>query len=245
MSRRLGAGGTLLVCLLACRENPPPPPAGEAGVAARPGAPAAFSSALDSIPSVAQRPLTPRQLEGQEAYNAFCWTCHGLYGHGDGPGARGFPDALPDLGSAAATATLEELVGRLQPGRGGTGRLGGSVWHGLPQEQLRAALAYVTSFAQPGTPGNPAAGRLVYAIYCVHCHGVRGVGDGRLAQATARRPSDLRVLDLEGRISHVFGSVRAGGVSPHGRYMPNWGGALSDAQIWDVVAYLRVLQAAR
>ena len=42
-----------------------------------------------SIPEAPPTP-TPEQLEeGRMFYFAFsCWNCHGVHGHGDGPGSR-------------------------------------------------------------------------------------------------------------------------------------------------------------
>ena len=194
------------------------------------------------MPPVAQRPLTPLQVRGQRTYDTVCWVCHGLYGHGDGPGAKGFPAGLPDLGLALAGTAPEGVIGRLSSGRTGSDV---SAWHSLPREQLRAALAYANSFAHGGTRGDPAGGRLIYGSYCIQCHGTRGAGDGRLARASDRRPADLRRLEASGRMELAFRTIRAGTVSRHSRYMPYWGWALSDEQIKDVVAYLRVLQVTR
>ncbi|MDO8665780.1 MAG: c-type cytochrome [Gemmatimonadales bacterium] len=245
MSRRLGVGAALLVCLVACRENPPPRPAVEVAVYARPGAAAAFGTALDSVPSVAQRPLTPLQLEGQQAYTSFCWTCHGLYGHGDGPAARGFADPLTDLARVAGLRSDAEIMERMsRPRAPGAGGQAEPLWHALEPEAKRAAVAYLRSFAPTGSRGNPAAGRLVYATYCVHCHGVRGAGDGRLAPALGSRRASLLHFTLHGHEARVLATIRRGSIR-HDAFMPEWGRAFTDPQLWDVVAYLQVLRATR
>jgi len=204
------------------------------------------AAALDSIPSVVAAPLSAEQRRGQTLYASFCWTCHGLYGHGDGPGARGYRESLPDLERVAAARTVDDIVARLlaqQPTSGAPSPQ--AVWHTLDSAQLHAAAAFIKSFAPPGAPGNAAAGRLLYASYCVHCHGTRGAGDGRLAGMLARPPTDLRVADAAEHPNRVFATIKSGDPTRHGRYMPNWGQAFSDQEIWDLVVFLSVLHAAR
>lgn len=208
--------------------------------------PALPQERVDSVPSVAAAPLSAAQSEGRDLYNAYCWTCHGLFGHGDGPAARGFRETLPDLGSATARLSIDQLARRMRQGRAGTASAAAEpVWHALTTEELRKAIDYVTSFAPRGARGNPAAGRLLYATYCVHCHGQRGAGDGRLTATLPRRPPDLRTVDAAGRAGQLFESIRDGGSPEHARYMPNWGRVFSDQQLWDLVAYLPALRADR
>lgn len=198
---------------------------------------------LESIPALPTARLTAEERRGESVYDAFCWTCHGVYGHGDGPGARGFDAPLPELGRAVSTRPVGEVVARMQRPYAPTGSpTGEAVWHALKLEDLRAAVAYAKTFAPPGSRGNPAAGRLIYATYCVHCHGVRGAGDGRLARTLARPPTDLRALRIEGHADQLLAALKAGGSRQHGEYMPKWGRVFSDQQLQDVVAYLSVLR---
>jgi len=204
------------------------------------------AATMDSIPSVVAAPLNAEQRRGQALYASFCWTCHGLYGHGDGPGARGFREPLPDLERVAAARTVDGIVARLlaqQPTSGAPPAQ--AARHTLDSAQLHAAAAFIKSFAPPGARGNAAAGRLLFASYCVHCHGTRGAGDGRLAGTLARRPADLRLADVAEHPDRVIATIRSGDSTRHGRYMPNWSQAFSDQELWDLVAYLQVLQAAR
>lgn len=201
---------------------------------------------VDSVPPVAAAPLSAAQSDGRNLYNAYCWTCHGLFGHGDGPAARGFRETLPDLGSATARISIDQIARRMRQGPMGTASAAAEpVWHALTTEELRKAIDYVTSFAPRGARGNPAAGRLLYGTYCVHCHGQRGAGDGRLAATLPRRPLDLRTVDAVGRADQLFASIRNGGSPEHARYMPDWGRVFSDQQIWDLIAYLPALRAGR
>ena len=202
--------------------------------------------ALESIPAVAAVRLTAEQRRGQAVYDAFCWTCHGRYGHGDGPAARGFRTELPELSRVASTTPAEEIVEHMQEGpEGVAAERSPPVWHALGLDEVRPAVAYIGTFASPDARGNPAAGRLIYATYCVHCHGNRGAGDGRLARGLSRPPSDLRSLGVPGRANLVFTRLKAGTTLQHGVFMPRWGRVFTDQQLRDVIAFLPVLAANR
>ena len=100
--------------------------------------------------------------------------------------------------------------------------------------------------APPHTPASadPARGAPIYAQYCASCHGPQGAGDGPLAQALEPKPahhSDGAYMNALGN-DHLFQVVKRGGPAVgKSPLMTPWGGTLSDAQIWDVIAYVRTL----
>ena len=231
----------------ACAAEAPPSAAGggeNAAAAVRPEAPLA---AEDSLPPVAAPQLTAGERRGREVYDTYCWSCHGWYGHGDGPLARGFREDLPDLARAVGASSVGALVRRVRraPPAAGATAVEGAAWHGLREPELRAAIAYIATFAEPGARGNPAAGRLIYGTYCVHCHGLRGAGDGALAAEQSPPPADLRALDLPRQAEQVFALLKTRGPTRHRGLMPEWGRLFGDQQLWDVIAYLPVLTAGR
>lgn len=230
----------------ACTADSAPAAAGlRAATRAAPEPSLVAQASVESLPLVSAAQLTAEQRRGQQVYDGFCWTCHGLYGHGDGPGAYGFPHPLPDVGRLA-TPAVGRIVARMLTPRGHDGTdAAAPVWHALPPESLRLAVSYLATMNPAGSPGNPAAGRLLFAAYCVQCHGARGAGDGRLAAAFAPRPADLRALRYAGRQAQVLVSIREGGSHDHRAYMPVWGRVMTDAQLWDVLSYLPTLKAAR
>jgi len=81
-------------------------------------------------------------------------------------------------------------------------------------------------------------GGLVYANYCVTCHGMNADGNGRAARLYTPRPANLRMTDKNDEYIALI--VRKGG-EPLGRSgkMPPWGEELTSEQISDVVAYVR------
>jgi len=100
--------------------------------------------------------------------------------------------------------------------------------------------------AQPAAAGAPdlAAGARLYATYCASCHGPEGAGDGPVAAGLNPKPAAhndgtyMRTLSDE----HLFKVIKEGGPSVgKSPLMAPWGGTLSDAQIHDVVAFVRTL----
>jgi mono/diheme cytochrome c family protein len=94
------------------------------------------------------------------------------------------------------------------------------------------------------TAPDAARGKLQFESYCVSCHGPRGEGDGPVAASLDPRPARLgdRAY-MSGRTDdYLFQVIKNGGASV-GRspMMAPWGGTLTDAQIRDVIAYVRSL----
>lgn len=88
-------------------------------------------------------------------------------------------------------------------------------------------------------------GGLVFANYCVTCHGVNADGNGRAARLYSPRPANLRASNKNDDYIRLI--VRRGGEglgrSPK---MPPWGEELTDEQINDVTSFVRsVIEAPR
>jgi mono/diheme cytochrome c family protein len=81
-------------------------------------------------------------------------------------------------------------------------------------------------------------GGLVYANYCVTCHGINADGNGRAARLYDPRPANLRASDKND--AYIALIVRLGGEAM-GRSpkMPPWGEELTDEQIKDIVSFVR------
>ena len=92
--------------------------------------------------------------------------------------------------------------------------------------------------------GNPANGASLYATNCASCHGPKGCGDGPLAASLNPKPAK----HCDGNVMNpltdefIFKVIKLGGQAMgKSPLMAPWGGTLSDAQIVDVVAYVRSL----
>jgi cbb3-type cytochrome c oxidase subunit III len=110
-----------------------------------------------------------------------------------------------------------------------TGLIAGTLW-----------CARLTVEAQP-------RGKAVYDAHCVECHGSSGKGDGASAAYLTPRPRDFTTGKYKIRSTEtgtapsdddLIGSVRRG---LYATAMPGWDRILSDAEIGDVVEYVKSL----
>ena len=83
-------------------------------------------------------------------------------------------------------------------------------------------------------------GSIVFKTYCILCHGADGEGDGRASKIHNPKPANLTLSFLTDAQKEII--IRTGGAAV-GRspIMPAWGEHLTDEQIKDVVAYLRII----
>ena len=94
--------------------------------------------------------------------------------------------------------------------------------------------------------GDSDHGKVLYIEYCVQCHGGRGEGWGwsnKIPPPPVPIP-DLSDPELMKQLSdqYLFDVIKGGGEAVgKTRLMPPAGRVISDAEIWDVVAYLRSL----
>jgi len=116
------------------------------------------------------------------------------------------------------------------------------------------AVALLQSPAAPKKGGNPeaakiknpvaasaesaSAGKRVYTRMCSRCHGAEGKGDGTAATAPVPDLTDAK-WDYGGSDGEIF-SVIHDGVSAD---MDGYAARLSDADIWNVVNYVRSVAA--
>lgn len=82
-------------------------------------------------------------------------------------------------------------------------------------------------------------GRVYYVQLCLSCHGVRGDGMGEWAYRVTPRPADLRLARTQQRSDRMLFEIITDGLvaTP----MIGWKKQLSEAQRWQLVAYLRTL----
>jgi mono/diheme cytochrome c family protein len=107
---------------------------------------------------------------------------------------------------------------------------------------MSAVLTGVPLFAQPR--GDAKRGSELYAEKCVLCHG--GQGRGWDWAAKAEKPPvpvpDLAAVTGERSDRFLFDVIRDGGEAVgRTRFMPPFGFQLDDGEVWDLVAYVRLL----
>jgi len=91
---------------------------------------------------------------------------------------------------------------------------------------------------------NHAEGRRLYANYCSTCHGERGKGDGMAAASLPVKPTDHTNGAVMNQLTDQFLLEiisKGGGAVGKSSFMPSWGAALNQAQLRDVIAYIRTL----
>ncbi len=96
----------------------------------------------------------------------------------------------------------------------------------------------------PDDPGARRRGTEAYQALCSQCHGKAGAGDGHAGQAMDPAPADL---SAPGRVKglsdgYLYWRIAEGGTfPPFNSEMPAWRTLLSEAEIWELVSYLRTL----
>jgi mono/diheme cytochrome c family protein len=97
--------------------------------------------------------------------------------------------------------------------------------------------------AQPA--GDPVVrGREIYQMYCASCHGPEGNGDGPVSTGLDPKPAKHSDGNYMNALSdaHLEKVIKEGGASVgKSPLMAPWGGTLSDAQVKDVIAFVRSL----
>ena len=88
-------------------------------------------------------------------------------------------------------------------------------------------------------------GKETFRLYCQTCHGETGAGDGFNAFNLDPRPRDISDPAFQKKKSDtdLTAVIRRGGAGAGlSSLMPPWGRTLSDAQIHEVILYLRTLK---
>lgn len=91
----------------------------------------------------------------------------------------------------------------------------------------------------PLGPEAAAAGEKIFQTNCVPCHGEKGRGDGPAGAALVPHPANLAVLNQTAADDYLFWRINTG---VPGTAMVAWKGALSEDDIWQVIAFIRTLR---
>ena len=90
------------------------------------------------------------------------------------------------------------------------------------------------------TPQNLVHGKDLFLTNCAPCHAESGIGNGPVAHLLKKSPEDLLSAEVRAHPDgYIYGVIRDG----HD-LMPSYGDAMSSAERWQVVLFLRSLQQA-
>lgn len=216
----------------------------------------------------AERPAIDVE-RGRELFGSRCAVCHGAEGDGRGPVAASMDPPPRDFtkGQFRIRSTRpgdppsdHDLFLTVSRGMAGTPM---PAWGGLSASDRWALVDFVKSLSArfngpqpvalkvPEAPAPSGAailrGRTAFRRFgCADCHGESGRGDGpsardlRDASGRAIRPYDMTTgRPKRGNAAEdLFLAVRSG---IEGTPMPGYPSALSDADAWDLVAFVRSL----
>jgi mono/diheme cytochrome c family protein len=170
---------------------------------------------------------------GRFVFEGACAACHGAYGQGEGVlGATNDPPP-PNLMQARERYTDPALAAIAVDGHGTMPPLADMFDPG----ELRAVVAYVRHLSK---------GYRLYDTYCASCHG----DDGRGVHPEDQLAPSVPAPHLDGAVLARLGPKAARAKILHmlrresGR-MPHFRETLTEAQLLDVVAYLRATPRAR
>ena len=174
----------------------------------------------------------------------------------DSPPRQFFPDGRQMRPSAAGTVAFGQSTDAEDPGRDRYLKDNTAFYFGkainTPDQP------YVRDIPVPVTMAMINRGKERFNIYCSVCHGYDGKGKGMVGD-TARRTGWSYALpnfhDETGKYTdktqptaqdgYIFHVIRYGVLNPDGSWkMPPYGHAVSEADAWAIVSYIRTLQAA-
>ncbi len=217
--------------------------------------------------------LTGQAKRGKELYGRYCIGCHGPRGDGEGenaayvnPKPRDFTTGLfkcrsTPSGSIPLDSDLFDTVGR------GVDTTAMPRWFPLTPQERADLVAYVKSFSArfveekpdppvkipPETPATPESiqrGNEVYqTLKCFECHGAKGRGDGP-SVSTLRDSKENPIVPYDFTIGTRFKCGESDSdlyrifmTGLDGTPMPGYVNWVTPQQAWDLVHYLRTLQA--
>jgi mono/diheme cytochrome c family protein len=92
----------------------------------------------------------------------------------------------------------------------------------------------------PPSAADLAHGKDLFLTDCAPCHGDSGAGNGPVAHLLQHPPKNL-ITGVSKNLpdGYIYGYIRNGGI-----WMPSYGDAMNSDERWQVVAYVRSLQAA-
>jgi len=97
--------------------------------------------------------------------------------------------------------------------------------------------------AKTSPAADAAAGQTIYTQNCTSCHGETGLGDGPAGAALDPVPGNLQNAAKEASDQYMLWVISEGGAAAsRSASMAAYKGVLSEADIWNVIAYIKTLK---
>ena len=201
--------------------------------------------------------VSPEVAAGAHVFVQFaCAQCHGPQGTG---GVSPYVPALSTVGKELTAAQLRHIIDHGLGESANPTRPYMPVWGAVISTRqvselvayIRAGLPEVATATAPDVPrdqGDAVAGSVLYVRDgCINCHGPNGLGGVPNPQSPDKTIPSLSGVgfrtefNTEAKIADVIRSGSVIGRAPIVS-MPHWGGILSNADVHDLVAYLKTLK---
>jgi mono/diheme cytochrome c family protein len=158
------------------------------------------------------------------------------------------PTAAPAATDAAGGATETAGSGRGMMGGGmGSGMMGGGMGSGMHERHMAPIPEDYAGLTSPvaADADSLARGKEAYDLFCISCHGENGTGDGPAAAALDPAPPAIAMTSRMMGDDYLFWRVSEGGaMAPFNSAMPAWKATLDEETRWDLVNYMRNMDAA-
>ena len=216
------------------------------------------TTTVAAAPAAGGKSFDPHVASGAHLFVSFaCAQCHGLQGRG---GVSPDVPALTTVGKALTPAALRKIIDHGLGESANPTKPYMPVWGEVISSQqasdlisyLRAGLPAVptaTPVEVPTGQGAAVAGAALYVRYgCINCHGPNGLGGVPNPQSPDKTIPPLSGADFRGQFNtdaKIIAVIRSGSVIGRAPIvsMPHWGGIIPDAQLTDLVAYIKTLKA--
>lgn len=117
----------------------------------------------------------------------------------------------------------------------------------LTSEQTWDIIAYLRLLQRRQSySGKHAEGKKIFEHNCSFCHGGDAKGQTLVSKAFTIPPPDLTDHAYQKDLTElgIYIAILGGGNAVgHSEFMPSWGEVLADREIWDLVAYIKSLEA--
>ncbi len=127
------------------------------------------------------------------------------------------------------------------PGGPPEGRGPDNPWRKFHQMTVPEEYASLTH-PMPGDEESIARGETLYQSYCASCHGESGLGDGPAASTLTPPPAPLARTAPKLSDGYLYWRIAEGGLQ-FGTGMPSFRTALTEQDIWDLINFLRSMEA--